>query len=140
MDERESNPAWVPGEVRPPEGPHIIATALRMMDHSITVWREDPDEGAKLSNSASVLFGSGVLLALQDMQASGTLPPPGTAAWDAFAAQAEAGDVEIAVVVLVRDREPLCEDKVARRFGQANPPAPAKPVKLADELRAMGLM
>ncbi len=111
-----------------------------MMDDSIMVWREDPDEGAKLAADAGAIFGGGVLLALQDMQASGTLPPPGTVAWEQFAAQAEAGDVEIAVVVLVRDRAPLCGDHVARRFGQADPPPPAKPVKLADELRSMGLM
>ena len=68
----------------------------------------------QLAADAGAIFGGGVLLALQDMQAEGRLPAPGTPAWDDFAAAAEAGDVERAIVVLVRDR-------VARRFGHAAP-------------------
>ena len=90
------------------------------------VWHDDPERGAQLAADAGAIFGGGVLLALQDMQAEGRLPAPGTPAWDDFAAAAEAGDVERAIVVLVRDR-------VARRFGHAAP-VPAKPVSLADDL------
>ncbi len=53
---------------------------------------------------------------------------------------AAAGDVEIATVILIRDREYLCEDRVAKRVRRDVPPPPAEPVSLADELRAMGLM
>jgi hypothetical protein len=135
------NPAWVPGEVEreADQARRFTPTALRMMDESIIVWHEDPERGAQLAADAGAIFGGGVLLALQDMQAEGRLPAPGTPAWDDFAAAAEAGDVELAIVVLVRDREPVCEDRVARRLGQAAP-APAKPISLADEMRAMGLM
>lgn len=131
---------WVPGEdEREADAAHVTATALRMMDESIVAWPDDPDRGAELAADASTVLGGGVLLALQDLQATGRLPAPGTPAWDQFVAAAEAGDVELAIVVLVRDREPLCDDRVARRFGKADPPA-AEPVNLADEMRAMGLM
>jgi hypothetical protein len=60
---------------------------------------------------AGAIFGGGVLLALQDMQEKGIPPAPGSPAWDEFAARAEAGDVELAIVVMVRDRGPLCTDR-----------------------------
>jgi hypothetical protein len=110
-----------------------------MLDESILVWSRDPERGAELASDAGAIFGGGVLPALQDMQAERKLPAPGTAEWDQFVAQAEARDVELAVVILVRDRDPLCNDRVARRFGRADA-SPAEPVSLADELRAMGLM
>jgi hypothetical protein len=102
----EPSPVWVPGEAESePGGLRAVATALRMMDDSITAWRRDPARGAKLAADASAIFGSGVLLALQDMQIEGTLPPPGTGAWDEFADQAEAGDAVLVLTVMVRDRE-----------------------------------
>jgi hypothetical protein len=135
-----SDPALIPDSDLRADGPHFTATALRMMDESILVWRDDPDRGAKLAADAGAIFGGGVLLALQDMQVEGVLPPPGTPAWDEFVALAEAGDMELAVVVMVRDRDPVCTDRVARRFGQGDPKPTAEPIDLAAEMRAMGWM
>ena len=53
---------------------------------------------------------------------------------------AAAGDVEIATVILIRDREYICEDRVAERVRHDAPAPPADPVNLTDDLRAMGLM
>ena len=107
------------------EGPHLTATALRMMDESILVWPQDPDRGAELADDAAALFGGGVLLALQDMQIDGKLPPPGTDAWDKFVAQAEAGDVAIGVVILLRGREPASDlGPSAARAWPGRPPLP----------------
>jgi hypothetical protein len=103
----EVSSAWVPGEAErePDDAPGLTATALRMMDESVMVWHRDPAYGAKLAADASAIFGGGVLLALQDMQIAGTLPPPGTPAWDEFVDQAETGDAVLVVSVVVRDRE-----------------------------------
>jgi hypothetical protein len=103
----EVSSAWVPGEAErePDDAPGLTATALRMMDESVMAWHRDPAHGAKLAADASAIFGGGVLLALQDMQIAGTLPAPGTPAWDEFVDQAEAGDAVVVVSVVVRDRE-----------------------------------
>jgi hypothetical protein len=53
---------------------------------------------------------------------------------------AAAGDVEIAPVILIRDREYVCEDRVAGRVRQDAPAPPSEPVSLTDEMRAMDLM
>lgn len=53
---------------------------------------------------------------------------------------AAAGDVEIATVILIRDREYVCEDRVAPRVRQDPPAPPREPVNLADDMRAMYLM
>jgi hypothetical protein len=129
-----------PGDGHRPDGPRFTSAALRMMDESILVWNEDPEHGAQLAANAGAIFGGGVLLALQDMQQEGILPAPGSLEWDQFTDRAEAGDVELVVVVLVRDRDPLYTSRVARRLGQGAPEPPAEPASLADDLRAMGLM
>jgi len=134
-------PARLPGPAaRESGGPDATVTALRMMDHSIRVWDADQAEGLKLANDASYIFGAAVLLALQQMQQDGKLPPPASPEWDRFVDQAAAGDVELALVVMVRDRELVCDERVARRFAQAEPASKAAPVNLTEDLRAMGLM
>ena len=49
-------------------------------------------------------------------------------------ALAGAGDA----VILIRDREYVCEDRVARRVREDRTGPPADPVNLAGEMRAMG--
>jgi hypothetical protein len=68
------------------------------------------------------------------------LPHCATPAWDQFMKMAAAGDIEIATVILIRDREYVCENRVAQRVRGDAPAPPAEPGSLADELRAMGLM
>ena len=53
---------------------------------------------------------------------------------------AEAGDVEIATVILIRDHEYACEDRIARRVREDPAARPADPVNLAGEMRAILLM
>ena len=53
---------------------------------------------------------------------------------------AAAGDVEVATVILIRDHEYVCEDRVAERVRQDAAAPPAGPVNLAGEMRSMGLM
>ena len=65
------------------------------------------------------------------MQAEGILPPPGSDEWDQFTGQAEAGDVAIAVVVLLRDREPALDPRLTP--GQAMAVAAPKPVESEAE-------
>jgi hypothetical protein len=86
-----------PGYRFPAWRPDFTAAALRMMDASILAWPRDPEREAELAADAGAIFSGGVLLALRDMQAAGTLPAPGTAGWDELVAKAQAGDVEIAV-------------------------------------------
>jgi hypothetical protein len=114
-----SSPMWVPGEdAREPGAPRLTATVLRMMDESVMVWNRGPARGSKLAADAAEILGGGMLLALQDMQIEGALPPPGSPEWDEFVDQAEAGDVQLTVAVLVRDRGPA-----TRRLGDVHPPS-----------------
>jgi hypothetical protein len=79
-------------------------------------------------------------LRILELQKAGKLPHCVTPEWDRFMEMAAAGDVEIATVILIRDREYVCEDRGAERVRQDAPAPPAAPVNLADDLRAMGLM
>ncbi len=71
---------------------------------------------------------------------AGKLANCGTPAWERFTGLAEAGDVEIAAVILSRDHQYVCEDRRARRVGEDPAARPADPVNLAGEMRAMGLI
>jgi len=52
----------------------------------------------------------------------------------------DAEDAGIGTVILIRDHEHVCEDRVARRVRGDRTGPPADPVNLAGEMRAMGLM
>ncbi len=131
------SPAWVP----PSEG-HVkaLCVALKLLDQADRAWPYDRDLSMRLTREATELLGTDAVLTIIELQKAGRLPHCATPAWDQFMAMAAAGDVEIATVILIRDHEYVCEDRVAQRVRDEAPAPPAEPVNLADELRAMGLM
>jgi hypothetical protein len=131
------NPAWVPPK---PEAVKALCVALKLLDQADRAWPYNEDLSMRLTREATGLLGTDAILTIIDLQKAGKLPHCVTPAWDRFMEMAAAGDVEIATVILIRDREYVCEDRLAERVRQdASAPA-AEPVNLADELRAMGLM
>jgi hypothetical protein len=93
----------------------------------------------RLTDEAVSLIGPDALLTIYRLQTAGKLPECGTPEWAQLITLAAAGDVEIATVILVRDREYVCEDRVVHRVRE-DPPAPsAESASLADEFRNMGL-
>ena len=96
------------------------------------------DLSMRVTREATELLGPDAVLTIIELQKAGKLPQCATPAWARFMEMAAAGDVEVATVILIRDREYVCEDRVAERVRQPAPPA--EPVNLADEMRAMGLM
>lgn len=134
------SPAWVPPEPDPPESGarKALCVALKLLDQADRAFPYDRELGHRLTRDASELLGPDAILTIIELQKSGQLPHCVTPAWDRFMEMAAAGDVEVATVILIRDREYVCEDRVAERVRQDA--TPAEPVNLADELRAMGLM
>ena len=74
--------------------------------------------GHRLTREATELLGPDAILTIIELQKAGKLPHCVTPAWDRFMELAAAGDVEIATVILIRDREYVCEDRVAERVRQ----------------------
>ena len=127
------SPAWVP----PGSGARkALCVALKLLDQADRAFLYDRELGHRLTRQATELLGPDAVLTIIELQKAGKLPHCVTPEWDRFMELAAAGDVEIATVILIRDHEYVCEDRVAERFGQADPP-PAEPVNLAAE---MGLM
>jgi hypothetical protein len=128
---------WVP----PDEG-HVkaLSMALKLLDQADRAWPHDRDLSLRLTREAGELIGPDAILTIIELQKAGRLPHCVTRAWDQFMEMAAAGDVEIATVILIRDREYVCEDRVAERVRQDALAPAAEPINLADEMRAMGLM
>ena len=103
-------------------------------------WKHDKDLSNRLTDQAVGLLGHAAVLTIIGPQNAGKLPDCGTPAWEQFIDLAEAGDVDIATVLLIRDHEYVCEDRVARRVREDPAAPPADPVNLADVMRGMGLM
>jgi hypothetical protein len=103
-------------------------------------WKHDKDLSNRLTDQAAGLLGHDAVLTIIGLQNVGKLPDCGTPAWEQFTGLAEAGDVEIATVILIRDHEYVCEDRIARRVREDAAARPADPVNLAGEMRAIGLM
>ena len=122
--------AWVPPESGARKA---LCVALKLLDQA-----DNRDLSMRLTDDATRLLGPDAILTIIELQKAGKLPQCATPAWDQFMEMAAAGDVEMATVILIRDREYVCEDRVAERVRQDA--AAAEPVNLADELRAMGLM
>jgi len=122
--------------------------ALKLMDQAARSWPYNKDLSMRLTDEATGLIGHDAILTIIELQKAGKLPDSGTPAWAQFMEMAAAGDVEIATVILIRDREYVCQDRVAGRVRQDAPaplprradPPPAEPIDLAAELRAMGMM
>ena len=131
------SPAWVP----PGDGARkALCVALKLLDQATRAWPYNEELSLRLSREATELLGPDAILTIIELQKAGKLPREGTPAWDRFMELAAAGDVEIATVILIRDHEYVCEDRVAERVRQDAPPPSAEPVNLADEMRTMGLM
>jgi hypothetical protein len=134
--------AWVPPQPRRtapvPAARSDTATALRLLDQSARAGRDNPDLSGDLTAQAVALIGSDAVLTIFGLQEAGELPRPGGPGWDHLLALADAGDVEIATVILIRDRGAVCDDRVAE---QIRPPQLAEPaISLSDDLRQMGLL
>jgi hypothetical protein len=71
--------------------------------------------GDRLADQAASLLGHDAVVMIIRLQNAGKLANCGTPAWERFTGVAEAGDVEIAAVILSRDHEYVCEDHGARR-------------------------
>ena len=127
--------AWVPPESGARKA---LCVALKLLDQADRAFPYNRELGHRLTREATELLGPDAILTIIELQKAGKLPHCATAAWDQFMEMAAAGDVEIATVILIRDREYVCEDRVAERVRQDA--AAAEPVNLADEMRAMGLM
>jgi hypothetical protein len=131
------SPAWVP----PSEGhTKALCVARRLLDQADRALPYNRDLGMRLTREAADLIGTDAVSTIFELQKAGKLPHCVTPAWAQFTEMAAAGDVEIATVILIRDREYVCEDRVAGRVRQDAPAPPREPVSLADEMRAMGLM
>ena len=117
------------------------AIALRVLDDAVrSVRAHDPEVTQRLNGQAAAVAGMRAIRAITELGTTGQLPEPGTPGFSQFIEMAAAGDVEIATVILIRDREYVCEDRVAQRVRQDAPAPAAEPVSLADEMRAMGWM
>jgi hypothetical protein len=130
------NPAWVlpePGAVR------ALPVALKLMDEA-GAWKHDKDLSDRLTDQAASLLGHDAVVTIIGLQNAGKLANCGTPAWERFTGLAEAGDVEIAAVILSRDHEYVCEDRGARRVREDPAARPADPVNLGGEMRAKGLI
>jgi len=111
---------------------------LKLMDRA-RAWKHDKDLSNRLTDQAAGLLGHDAVLTIIGLE-NAKLPNCGTPAREQFTDLAQAGDVEIATVILIRDHEYVCEDRVARRVREDPAARPADPVNLAGEMRATGLM
>jgi hypothetical protein len=105
------NPAWVLAE---PGAGRALPVALKARDQA-RAWKHDMGLGDRLADQAASLLGHDAVVMITRLQNAGKLANCGTPAWERFTGLAEAGDVEIAAVILSRDHEYVCEDHGARR-------------------------
>jgi hypothetical protein len=112
-----------------------LPVAVTLMDQA-RAWKHDTDLGNRLTDPAFGLLGRDAVLTVIGLQNAGKLADCGTPAREQVTGLAGARDAGIGTVIIVRDHEYVCEDGGARRVGED----PAAPVKLAGEMRAMGLM
>ena len=128
------SPAWVPPESGARQA---LCVALKLLDQADRAFPYNRELGHRLTGDASRLLGPDAILTIIELQKAGKLPHCVTPAWDQFMEMAAAGDVEVATVILIRDHEYVCEDRVAERVRQDAPSPSAGPVNLAAD---MGLM
>ena len=112
---------------------------LKLMNQA-RAWKHDKDLSNRMTDQPAGLLGHDAALAIIGLQNAGKLPDCGTPAWKQFIDLAEARDVEIATMILIRDHEYIGEDRIARRVREDPAAQPADPVNLAGEIRAIGLM
>jgi hypothetical protein len=125
-------------------------SALRLVDAAVRAFGADRELSDHLTEQARTILGTETMLAIVELGKTGELPEIGTPGFEEFIELADAGDVEIATVVLVRNHQWLpvgdgyqwVDDGTDRRHDQcpSEPEATAAPVSLKDELTAMGLL
>ena len=98
--------------------------------------KHDTDLSSRLTDQAFGLLGRDAVLTIIGLQNAGKLPDCGAPAREQVIGLAVAGDAGIGTVILIRDREYVCEDRGARRVRED----PATPVNLVGEMRATWLM
>ena len=108
-----------------------LPLALKPMDQAGRAWKHDKDLSDRRTDQAVGLPGHDAVLTIIGLQNAGELPDCGTPAREQVIDLAEAGDVEIAAVILSRDHEYVCEDRVARRVRED----PGPPVGRSGESR-----
>ena len=101
-----------------------LCVALKLLDQADRAGPYDRDLGHRLTREATGLLGPDAILTIIELQKAGKLPHCATPAWDQFMEMAAAGDVEVATVILIRDREYVCEDRVAERGSARTRPLP----------------
>jgi hypothetical protein len=116
-----------------------LSVPLKLTDRARTL-KHDKDLSNRLTGQAAGLLGHGAVLTIIGLQNAGKIPNCGTPAWEQLIDLAEAGDVEIATVVLIRDHQYVGEDRMARRVREDPAARPVDPVNLAGEMRTIGLM
>ena len=124
--------AWVPPDKGHTEN---LSVALKLLDQADRAAPHDRELSHRLTREATGLLGPDAVLTILKLQQAGKLPHGGTPAWAEFMEMAAAGDVEFAIVILIRDRGYVCQDRTAGQVRQATVASPAEPVNLADELR-----
>jgi hypothetical protein len=129
------HPAWVLPEAG---ARNAACVAFKLLDQADRALPYNKDLGMRLTREAAEIIGPDAVLTIFELQKAGKLPPCVTPEWDQFMEMAAAGDVEIATVILIRDREYVCHDRVAERVRQDAPSPAAEPINLVDEIRAMG--
>jgi hypothetical protein len=111
-----------------------LPVAVALMGQA-RAWKGDTDLGDRLADQAFGLLGRDAVLTVIGLQNAGKLPDCGTPARELVTGLAGAGDAGIGTVILIRDHEYVCEDRVARRVREDPAVPPADPVNLAGEMR-----
>jgi hypothetical protein len=110
-----------------------LPVALTLMDQA-RARKHGTDLGNRLTHQAFGLLGGDAVLTVIGLQNAGKRPDCGAPAREQVIGLAWAGDAGIGTVILIRDREYVCEGRGARRVRED----PAAAVNLAGEMRAMG--
>ena len=118
-----------PGAVR------ALSVPLKLMDQARAL-KHEKDLSNRLTDRAAGLLGRGAVLTIIRLQNAGKIPNCGTPASEQLIDLAEAGDVEIATVILIRDHQYAGEDRMARRVRE-DPARPVDPVNLAGDMRVI---
>ena len=111
-----------------------LPVALTLMDQACAR-KHDADLGNRLTGPAFGLLGRSAVLTVNGLQDAGKEPDRGRPAREPGIGLAGAGDAGVGSVILIGDREHVCEDRGARRVRED----PAAPVNLAGEMRAAEL-
>ena len=114
-----------------------LPVAVTLMDQA-RAWKHDTDLGNRPTDPAFGRLGRDAVRTVIGLQNAGKRPDCGTPAREQVTDLAVAGDAGIGTVILIRDHEYVCEDRVAQRVREDPAVPPADLVNLTGEMRAMG--